>query len=75
MARNHNALAHPFFGASAFGGAQEFKVSKMFSVMLKWYARYQQRRSLAELTTRELDDLGISEFEAMTEAQKPFWSA
>jgi len=38
-----------------------------------WMHRSRQRRRLAELTDRELDDIGISRDAAMREAGKPFW--
>ncbi|MBL4874670.1 MAG: hypothetical protein JKY41_15135 [Rhodobacteraceae bacterium] len=33
-----------------------------------------QRRSLAKLSWSALDDIGVSEAQAMHEANKPFWA-
>jgi uncharacterized protein YjiS (DUF1127 family) len=38
-------------------------------------ARSHQRRQLAALTARELDDIGIKTDAAAAEAAKPFWKA
>ena len=40
-----------------------------------WSERAQQRRPLSNLTSRELDDIGISAKAAAKEAAKPFWRA
>jgi uncharacterized protein YjiS (DUF1127 family) len=40
-----------------------------------WQQRARQRRQLAELDDRQLDDIGISRAEALCEAAKPFWRA
>lgn len=34
----------------------------------------QQRRALAKLTLSALDDIGVSEAQAVKEAHKPFWA-
>jgi uncharacterized protein YjiS (DUF1127 family) len=36
--------------------------------------RHRQRRALAELDDRLLDDIGITRSQAMSEANKPLWS-
>ena len=36
--------------------------------------RHRQRRALAELDDRLLDDIGITRSRAMNEANKPLWS-
>lgn len=41
----------------------------------QWHARARQRRHLAELSPRLLDDLGLDVQEARNEAAKPFWRA
>jgi uncharacterized protein YjiS (DUF1127 family) len=40
-----------------------------------WFQRARQRRQLAELSDRQLADIGISRTEACAEAGKPFWQA
>jgi len=48
---------------------------KLLMLMTVWYQRGRQRQQLAQLTDRELRDIGISHAEAQTEASKPFWQA
>lgn len=38
-----------------------------------WIDRARERRGLAQLTDRELRDIGISRYEAEQEWRKPFW--
>ncbi|WP_164513448.1 DUF1127 domain-containing protein [Thiosocius teredinicola] len=40
---------------------------------LLWFQRARQRRALAELDDRQLDDIGISREQAQREAAKRFW--
>ena len=38
-----------------------------------WVARSHQRQELAELDNRLLRDIGVTRYEALCEAAKPFW--
>ncbi len=40
-----------------------------------WYTRWQERRELASLDQRALDDIGLSRGDVLTEVSKPFWRA
>jgi uncharacterized protein YjiS (DUF1127 family) len=40
-----------------------------------WRKRQQDRRQLAELTPRDLHDVGLSWSDVIYEAEKPFWRA
>ena len=40
-----------------------------------WRQRQLQRRQLAQLTERDLHDVGLSWSDAAYEAEKPFWRA
>jgi uncharacterized protein YjiS (DUF1127 family) len=40
-----------------------------------WRERQHQRRRLAELTDRDLHDVGLSRADIFFEAEKPFWRA
>jgi uncharacterized protein YjiS (DUF1127 family) len=40
-----------------------------------WYQRARQRRQLASLDRGQLEDVGISQGDALMEAAKPFWKA
>ena len=42
-------------------------------VIGKWIERSRQRRALADLDDRLLDDIVITRFEAVWEIAKPFW--
>ena len=44
-------------------------------ILRRWNERAKQRRQLSGLTTRELDDVGISVEAAAAEVAKPFWRA
>jgi len=48
------------------------QLSETFHV---WRTRQRQRRQLAELTERDLHDVGLSWSDAVYEAEKPFWRA
>ncbi|MCP5083058.1 MAG: DUF1127 domain-containing protein [Alphaproteobacteria bacterium] len=45
----------------------------MMKLIRRWSDRADQRRHLATLTRRELDDVGISPEAAAEEVAKPFW--
>ena len=40
-----------------------------------WYQRRQNRRQLAQLSARDLHDVGLSWSDIAYEAEKPFWRA
>jgi uncharacterized protein YjiS (DUF1127 family) len=42
-------------------------------VIANWRSRMAARRDLLKLTAGELRDIGMSQSEAMIEANKPFW--
>jgi uncharacterized protein YjiS (DUF1127 family) len=44
-------------------------------VLYVWQDRAAQRRRLAVMDDRMLDDIGVNRGEAMREARKPFWRA
>ena len=47
------------------------------STVGRWFARYRQRRVLREIAERNdfhmLKDIGVTQEEALREADKPFW--
>jgi len=49
-----------------------FFLASLQSLQL-WYERSRQRRRLAELDGRLLQDIGIDRVAAVKEASKPFW--
>lgn len=60
----------PVVGISAY-------LSKAFRTLLRtlecWQVRVDQRRHLLELDERLLRDIGLSRYDALREAAKPFW--
>jgi uncharacterized protein YjiS (DUF1127 family) len=48
------------------------QVSETFHI---WRKRLRDRRQLAELTPRDLHDVGLSWSDVVYEAEKPFWRA
>ncbi len=40
-----------------------------------WLVRSRQRRQLLQLTDQQLNDIGISRYDALQEASKPMWRA
>ena len=40
-----------------------------------WHERYRTRRELAQWTTRDLQDVGLSWSDVAYQADKPFWRA
>ena len=50
-------------------------VRSLSGLLQVWYQRARQRRQLAQLDDRALQDIGISRVQAETEAAKPFWQS
>lgn len=46
---------------------------RLFAVLGEWLRNARTRRQLAELTSLQLADLGISPSERVREISKPFW--
>ena len=49
--------------------------TSMFDLAKRFYQRAVQRRRLAAMDDRMLQDIGISRVDALREATKPFWRA
>lgn len=59
-----------------YTGRSRQATTRRLSALLKvWYQRAHQRRQLAQLDDRELEDIGVSRVRAEAEAAKPFWQA
>jgi uncharacterized protein YjiS (DUF1127 family) len=50
-------------------------LAQLSETFLTWRQRQIQRRQLAELTARDLHDVGLSWSDIAYEAEKPFWRA
>ncbi len=55
--------------------SQPISTAQVLAMAGIWHQRARQRRQLAELSDRQLADIGISRAEACAEAEKPFWQA
>lgn len=47
----------------------------LLHIVNRWIAVAKQRRALAEMSDEQLRDIGITRYEAETEAARPFWDA
>ena len=50
-------------------------LSQIAEILHVWHERYRTRKELAEWTTRDLQDIGLSWADVAYEAEKPFWRA
>ncbi len=66
---NATHSSNPFIVAPVAGHAPLLKR------LLAWGSLMRQRRALARLDARLLDDIGVSQNAAKSEAQRPFWDA
>ncbi|WP_419832622.1 DUF1127 domain-containing protein [Endozoicomonas atrinae] len=48
-------------------------VGKLKSVIITWKVRAQSRKHLAEMDSRLLNDIGLTEADRSQEVIKPFW--
>jgi len=49
--------------------------AQLLRLLTIWYQRSRQRHQLAQLTDRQLSDIGVNLSEALAESEKPFWQA
>ncbi len=50
-------------------------LARTFETLRIWHQRQQSRRQLAQLSARDLHDVGLSWSDIAYEAEKPFWRA
>ena len=60
-------------GQGALSTAPMWDLAGLRTLLLVWLQRARQRQQLAELSDRQLEDIGISRAQAIEEARKPFW--
>ena len=53
--------------------SERMPVYGVLALLRLWLKRARERRELAQLSTCELRDFGVSRGEAIAEARKPFW--
>jgi uncharacterized protein YjiS (DUF1127 family) len=69
---------HPTYGCLPTHHDTQFGASRTrawASIVWTWFERSRQRRALAELDDRLLDDIGLTRSKVQREAAKPFWCA
>lgn len=47
--------------------------ARMVSELAEWRRRLRDRRALAAMSDRSLRDIGVTRYDALQEANKPFW--
>ena len=67
----HNAT---FTAHKTFGSTRNFSAVSAFNWIVECTRVAGQRRALANLSDAALDDIGLTEAQAMREAAKPFWA-
>jgi uncharacterized protein YjiS (DUF1127 family) len=50
-------------------------LARTLDTLRVWHKRQQDRRQLAQLSARDLHDVGLSWSDIVYEAEKPFWRA
>ena len=53
----------------------DISIANVAAILRRWHRRSEQRRRLAGLSIRLLDDAGITEAQRFEEISKPFWRA
>ena len=66
---------YPPAGEASAVDAVEKSFAKVVANLRRWHRRSAQRRQLAVLSVRLLDDAGITEAQRLEEISKPFWRA
>ncbi len=66
---------YPPRGEASAVDAIEKSIVKLAASLRRWYRRSVQRRRLAGLPIRLLEDMGITEAQRFEEISKPFWRA
>ena len=64
---------YPPAGESSAAAAIGRSIARLDATLRRWHQRSEQRRQLAGLSIRHLDDIGINEAERQAEISKPFW--
>ncbi len=61
--------------AASFGEILLEAATRALRTLLIWQERDRQRRALAQLDARMLNDVGLNRAEVAMELRKPFWQA
>ncbi len=57
------------------GGPAPRLLAGLMLTLAVWHHRHRSRRTLARLDDDNLHDIGMSRYDALQEARKPFWRA
>ena len=74
MYTESNTQSRPPVAALAGTGLAQ-RLAAAFALIGTWHDRARQRRELSRLDERLLRDIGVSRYDALAEARKPFWRA
>jgi len=58
---------------NSFIHSNKLTIKKLTQIISLWKRRYQQRKALAKLDQRMLEDIGYSHQQVQQEIAKPFW--
>jgi len=64
---------HPYIGEIAISTAIHAFFARAAMVLCTWNQRVKQRNTLSQLSSRLLEDVGVSEAQRLAEINKPFW--
>ena len=58
---------------TGFGGRGFWTLNGPIDALLRWQQRASERTRLADLTDRDLKDVGLTRDQIRSEIEKPFW--
>ena len=64
---------HPYIGETAVSAAINAFFARAAKALRTWNQRVKQRNALSQLSSRLLEDAGVSEAQRLTEISKFFW--
>jgi uncharacterized protein YjiS (DUF1127 family) len=75
MKQSSYTIYHPYSGEIALSASIHAFFSSAIMIPRTWDQRLKQRNALSRLSSRLLDDAGITEAQRLAEVNKPFWRA
>ena len=73
LCKQHPSVNLLSTGPKVFTGNTHSIIQQLMATITLWRQRSRQRQQLANLSTQQLRDIGISADQADREASKPFW--
>lgn len=68
-------IAAPSFDWSTPADIIVAPIASIASVLLTWQERLSVRNDLERMSTRQLEDIGLTKADIATEVNKPFWQS